>query len=104
VKSVYRYQSTVTTKGKSEVSWKAEVTTIKGDNWIANRVRFATALEAVAYVCDLQKRWPLVVNTNVVNCDDPVNYRYIDGELLAVVPLWQPQVVEAEEDELEIAV
>jgi hypothetical protein len=85
------------------MSWKAEVITIQGGNWIANRLRFATALEAVAYVNDLQQRWTVVVETNVVSSDDPVNYRYIDGELLAVVAAWQPQA-EPEQAELEEAV
>jgi len=32
----------------------------------------------------------MVSDTRVVQCDDPVNYRYLDGQLLIVVPLLVP--------------
>jgi hypothetical protein len=31
-------------------------------------------------------RWTAVRDTRVVECDDPVNYRYVDGRLESVVP------------------
>jgi len=73
------------------MSWKSEVITNReANNWIGNRLRFATLEEALSYVGDLAGRWSMVSDTRVVQCDDPVNYRYLDGQLLIVVPLLVP--------------
>jgi hypothetical protein len=67
------------------MSWKAEVTTNRAGNWVSNRLRFETIEEATDYVTGLWKRWRMVTDIRVVPCDEPVNYRYINGELLAIV-------------------
>jgi len=69
------------------MSWKAEVITNGAGDWVSNRLRFETLCEAQNYVRDLAGRWNMVTNMRVVPCDEPVNYRYINGELLIVVPL-----------------
>jgi hypothetical protein len=66
------------------VSFRAEVITNREGDWVSNRCRFATIEEASGYVTDLWRRWTMVTDIRVVNCDDPVNFRYINGELLAI--------------------
>jgi hypothetical protein len=72
-------------------SWKAEVITNRAGPWVSNRLRFATDDEARDYVIDLAGRWNMISNSRVVPSDEPVNYRYINRQLLSVVPLWTPQ-------------
>lgn len=57
------------------MSWKMEVQT-GGDDWNGNAIRLATKDEAEAYARDLMSRWILVTDTRVVECQDPVNYRF----------------------------
>jgi hypothetical protein len=53
--------------------------------WYGNALRFATRAEAEAQVAALMMRWTAVRDTRVVESDDPVNYRYVDGQLEGVV-------------------
>lgn len=76
------------------MSWKAEVVTNREGAWVSNRLRFDTFKEATDYVHDLARRWTMVSDTRVVPTDDPVNYRYINGELLVVVEMWVPQPID----------
>jgi hypothetical protein len=66
------------------MSWKPEVIADSGGKWCGNGLRFATREEAESNVSDLASRWILVQDTRVVECDDPVNYKYIDHKLVAV--------------------
>lgn len=66
------------------MSWKPEVIADSTGKWCGNALRFATKEEAELNVRDLMNRWLLVSDTRVVECDDPVNYRWIDGKLEAV--------------------
>jgi hypothetical protein len=66
------------------MSWKPEVIADNSGKWTANGLRFATREEAEANVRDLWSRWTLVRETRVVESDDPVNYRWVDGHLEAV--------------------
>ena len=50
-----------------------------GESWAGNALRFATREEAERNVADLMSRWFSVTNTRVVESDDPVNYRWVDG-------------------------
>jgi len=50
----------------------------------AVRHRFATKEEAEAQVANLASRWLFVRETRAVECDDPVNYRWQDGQLIAM--------------------
>jgi hypothetical protein len=68
------------------MSFKPEVQTDDTSQWYANALRFATRAEAKAQVANLMMRWIAVSDTRVVECDDPVNYRYIDGRLESVAP------------------
>jgi hypothetical protein len=66
------------------MSWKPEVIADDSGKWCGNALRFATEEEAKANVADLYSRWMSVRETRVVECEDPVNYAWIDGKLKAV--------------------
>ena len=63
------------------MSFKPEVIADSSGKWCGNALRFATREEAEANVRDLMMRWFAVRETRVIECDDPVNYRYVDGRL-----------------------
>lgn len=64
------------------MSWKPEVQTDSTGAWYGNALRFATKEEAEANVRDLAGRWWAVLETRVIETDDPVNYSYVDGQLV----------------------
>ena len=66
------------------MSFKPEVVADSSGKFYGNALRFATREEAEANVRDLAARWYLVTQTRVVESDDPVNYRYVDGNLIEV--------------------
>lgn len=57
-------------------SWKPEVIADSTGKWYGNALRFATAEEAIANVCNLASRWTSVRDVRVMESDDPVNYRW----------------------------
>jgi hypothetical protein len=68
------------------MSWKPEViVTGEGDKWLSNQLRFASEKEALDNARDLFHRWMLAKEYRAVECDDPVNYSYIDGQLEQLV-------------------
>ena len=64
------------------MSWKPEVL-VEG-KWSGNALRFATKEEATEQVRDLMLRWTAPMDYRVVEVDDAVNYRYIEGRLVEV--------------------
>lgn len=66
------------------MSWRPEVIADNSGQWVPNSLRFATKEEAEANVQDLSMRWLLVQQTRVIECDDPINYRYANGALIKV--------------------
>lgn len=66
------------------MSFAPEVRTGRDPKFYGNALRFATREEAEQNVRDLESRWMLVVETRVVESTDPVNYRWINGQLEAV--------------------
>ena len=66
------------------MSFKPEVIADSSGKWCGNALRFATKEEAEAQMANLASRWLLVRETRAVECDDPVNYRWQDGQLIAV--------------------
>jgi hypothetical protein len=66
------------------MSFKPEVVADSTGKFYGNALRFATREEAEANVRDLEMRWFAVRDTRVVESDDPVNYRYVDGKLIEV--------------------
>jgi hypothetical protein len=63
------------------MSFKPEVIVDASGQWCGNALRFATREEAEANVRDLMMRWFAVRETRIVESDDLVNYRYINGRL-----------------------
>jgi hypothetical protein len=61
-------------------SWKPEVQTGTDPKWYDNALRFATEDEAKKSARNLMDRWLLVVDCRAVESDDPVNYKWVDGE------------------------
>lgn len=55
------------------------------DVFTGNELRFATKVEADAYVVDLAMRWTAVVDVRVVESEDAVNRRIVDGVMEAVI-------------------
>ena len=62
------------------MSWKPEVIADRSGQWTGNALRFATYQEARENVLDLMNRWTAVTGWRVVESDDPVNYRWVDGQ------------------------
>lgn len=63
-------------------SFAPEVVADAGGQWAGNALRFATRKEAEDYVADLAFRWIAVRGTRVVESDDPVNYKWENGQLI----------------------
>ena len=60
------------------MSWKCEAT--DGSGYASNALRFETKQEAVDYGHELMSRWLACVDTRPATCDEPVNYRFVDGK------------------------
>ena len=59
------------------MSFKPEVKTGGDTQWAGNALRFATQQEAEDYVLDLGLRWTAVVDTRVIEVDEPANYTWV---------------------------
>lgn len=67
------------------MSWAPQVrTSVHDPQFYGNALRFATREEAEANVHDLMMRWTLVIETRVVESDDPVTHRWVNGKLESV--------------------
>jgi len=66
------------------MSFKPEVIADNSGKFCGNGLAFATREEALANVADLASRWFMVRETRVVESDEPVNYRWVNGRLEAV--------------------
>lgn len=58
------------------MSFVPEVIADGSGTWNRNALRFATEKEAQGWVDNLRRNWTLVIDTRVVETDDPVNYRF----------------------------
>ena len=65
-------------------SWKPEVQTDSTGAWYGNALRFATKEEAEANAKALSGRWTAVLATRATESDDPVNYSWVDGQLVSI--------------------
>lgn len=63
------------------MSWKPEVIADSSGKWVGNALRFETRAEAEANVAHLWSRWTSVRDARVVETEDPVNYRWVNGHL-----------------------
>lgn len=66
------------------MSWKPEFVCDSSGKFYGNALRFAAKEEAEYNVQNLMMRWMAVTDTRVVESEDPVNYRYVNHELVAV--------------------
>lgn len=67
------------------MSWKPEVQVSgEGDKWLGNALRFATQQEAEDNARNLMGRWMLVTATRATQSDDPVNYKWVDNQLVSL--------------------
>lgn len=63
------------------MSWKSEIKTPGDKDFVTNRLRFATEIEAQQYQDELLSRWFVtILDKQVSECDDEVNYVFIDGQ------------------------
>ena len=84
------------------MSWKPEVQTDNTGEWYSNALCFATRAEAEANVDNIAMRWSAVIDTRVVESDDPVNYQWINGKLVSfetVLPQENSNELETKEGE-----
>jgi len=65
------------------MAWKPEVMVAGETKWCGNALRFATKEEAEGNVKALMWKWTAVNDTRVVEVDEPVNYAWVDGALVA---------------------
>jgi hypothetical protein len=61
------------------VNYRPEVIADNSGKWVSNQLVFATQDEAASYVNNLMLRWTLVLETRVVEVDEPANHRWIAG-------------------------
>jgi hypothetical protein len=58
---------------------------IKGESrWTYNGLFFATSEEAEAWGRDVSRRWSLLEKWEVQTSNEPVNYKYENGQLIKV--------------------
>jgi hypothetical protein len=67
------------------MSFRPEVVADSSGTFVPNGLRFATEAEAQAYVKDLMWRWTAVRDTRVVECTDPVSYRWENGRAVRLL-------------------
>lgn len=63
-------------------SWKPEV--LVDGKWATNALRFATAAEAEGSVRELMSRWWVPTDGRAAESEDPVNYRFVDGQNIRI--------------------
>jgi len=63
---------------KQAVSYAVEIVAYgEPGHWSRSGLRFGTPTEAEAYGRDLSRRWTLVVDTRVVESEEPPNYQLL---------------------------
>lgn len=62
------------------MSYKLGAKTAGDSEFVSNALCFETEKEAEDYGIDLSSRWTAVRETKVIVSDEPVNYRFINGQ------------------------
>jgi len=65
-------------------SFAGEVIADSSGKFYGNQMRFATKREAENYIANLMFKWTAVRETRVVKTNDPVNYRFVDYQLIII--------------------
>jgi hypothetical protein len=61
------------------MSFKPVIKTWQDRDWVRNGQAFATASEAMSSARNLEARFTLVTDIDVIESDEPVNHKWIDG-------------------------
>lgn len=69
------------------MSYKPEVIVDDSNKWYGNSLRFATEKEAYENAKDLMQRWMAVRDFRASVSVDPVNYYYINRNLVSIEDL-----------------
>ena len=64
------------------MSWKPEY--LVSGKWSTNSLRFATKEEAEGSVRELMSRWWVPEDGRATECEDVVNYKFVDGRNVSV--------------------
>jgi hypothetical protein len=64
------------------MSWKPEVFIPLENKWHGNGLVFATEAEAIQNATDLLSRWFVPTKARAVKSTEPVNYRYVNHQLV----------------------
>lgn len=67
------------------MSYKPGVVTDDSGKLYTNALAFATREEAQASADELMSRWLLVRSTGVIESDEAVNYRFVDGRNVRII-------------------
>lgn len=67
------------------MNWRPMVR-VNDREWCGNALVFASKQEAEANAHDLLMRWMLVTDSRADETNDPVNYKWAGGKLVAVEP------------------
>lgn len=70
----------------TKMNFKPGVVTDDSGKLYTNALVFATREEAQASADELMSRWMLVRSTGVIETEDPVNYRFVDGRNERIAP------------------
>jgi hypothetical protein len=62
-----------------KMSFKPVIKTRQDKDWVRNGQVFATASEAMSTARNLEARWTAVTDIDVIESDEPVNYKWTDG-------------------------
>jgi hypothetical protein len=76
-----RKKEQMTTPREANASWKPQVK-VNG-TWSSNALVFDTEEEAQKSAHDLFTRWQLTTDHRAIVSDEPVNYSYRNGKLIA---------------------
>ena len=66
------------------MSFKPEVVADSSGKFYGNNLAFATREEAEANAKALMQRWMMVTDCRAVESDEPVNYKWVNGQLETV--------------------
>ena len=66
------------------MTWKPQVFIPLENKWHGNALVFATHEEALTNALDLLDRWYIPTKARAVESNDPVNYRYVNHQLVEV--------------------
>jgi hypothetical protein len=66
------------------MSWKPQVYLPNESKWCGNGLAFATKEEAENNARDLLMRWFVPTDSRAIESDEPVNYQYVDQQLIKV--------------------